>query len=432
MPSLTAVILLGRDPLSLFSPEVCAAPATEWRFLARRFVLVNEPATIERVLASHAERYGRNPMSNRMLRTVLGDGMLTSEGEVWRAQREQVAPVFRRERLAQMSDVVTARVEAMLDAWEAARRRDDPVDVSRAMSRLALESVAGALFSIEMGTRADALLDAMDELGRRLARPRVLDALARPSATSRRAVRGPGGALRRLVASMVRERAADRHPPADLLTDLVAGAGAGGAGEAQVVDQVLTMLVAGHETTAVALAWAWHLLAAHPDSEARLHAEVDAALGGRLPAHADMARLPYTKAVLEETLRLYPPAIAISRLALVPDDVGPRGVRPGDLVMLSAYATQRNPALWAEPLRFQPERFVEGAPPRYGYVPFGAGTRACVGRGFAMMEAMLVLAALAGRYRLERCGEQPVEATGRLSLRPREPIRMRVRARARA
>ena len=220
MASLTAVILLGRDPLSLFPPEVCAAPTTEWRFLARRFVLVNVPATIEHVLSSPAQRYGRNPMSNRMLRPVLGDGMLTADGEVWRAQREQVAPVFRRERLAAMGDVVTTRVEAMLAAWEVARRADEPVDVSRAMSRLALESVAGGLFSTEMGPRADALLDGMNALTRQLARPRIRDALARPGASSRRAERGPGGAVRRLVASIVAERAAEADPPEDLLTDL--------------------------------------------------------------------------------------------------------------------------------------------------------------------------------------------------------------------
>ena len=195
----------------------------------------------------------------------------------------------------------------------------------------------------------------------------------------------------------------------------------------------MTFFAAGHETTAVALAWTWYLLSQHPEAEARLDEELTTVLAGRTPTYEDLERLPYTRMVFEETLRLFPPAHAISRQALADDEVGGHQIRRGTVVTISPYVTHRNPRLWEAPARFEPERFTPArvrARPRYAYLPFGAGPRACVGSAFAMMEGRLVLAMLAGRYRLRLAPGHPVEALGRITLKPRYGLRMVLEPRA--
>ena len=205
-----------------------------------------------------------------------------------------------------------------------------------------------------------------------------------------------------------------------------------GMSDAQLRDEIVTLFAAGHETTATALAWTWYLLAEHPDAEARLHAEVDGALGGRLPAYADLEALPWTRMVAEETMRLYPPAYSISRVAAADDEIDGHAIAKGSLVNVSPWVTHRNPALWEEPDRFDPERFLPErvkARHRYAYFPFGGGPRICIGMGFALMEARLILATLARRYRLRLVPGQDIEPLGRITLRPANGLRMMIERR---
>jgi cytochrome P450 len=201
-----------------------------------------------------------------------------------------------------------------------------------------------------------------------------------------------------------------------------------GMTDRQLRDEVMTLFAAGHETTAVALTWCWHLLAQHPAVEARLHAELDDVLAGEAPRFEDLERLPYGRMVLEETMRFYPPAYSLNRVALADDRMGPHLVRKGTLVTVSPWVTHRNPALWPEPLRFDPERFLPERVrerPRYAYFPFGGGPRICIGAAFAMMEARLALAVLARDWRLVPTPGPAPRPQARVTLRPREPIRMR-------
>ena len=239
-------------------------------------------------------------------------------------------------------------------------------------------------------------------------------------------------AIDRLLAA--REHAGDGQPK-DLLTRLIAArdeeTGAGMTAQ-EVRDQVITIFMAGHETTALALTWTWYLLSQHPAVEARLHAELDAVLGGRLPRHEDLARLPYSRMVIEESMRLYPPAHTISRQAIGDDVVLGHGIPARAAIIIAPWLLHRKPAIWDDPQRFDPERFSperSAARHRFAYIPFGAGPRICIGMAFAMAEAVLILATIAQRYRLRLKKGHPVEPQGLITLRPRYGMRMHLERR---
>ena len=239
----------------------------------------------------------------------------------------------------------------------------------------------------------------------------------------------------RLVSEILdnrRKAAADRP---DLLGMLLAARDpetGEGMSDRLLRDEILTLFAAGHETTATGLTWTWYLLSEHPEVRAKLEAELDATLGGRTPAYADLEHMPYGRRVFEEALRLYPPAFSLSRVALAPDRVGPVRIRTGDLISISPYVTHRNPKLWPDPERFDPDRFLPertAARPKFAYFPFGGGPRICIGNNFAMIEARLALAALAQRYRLSMAEGHPVVPYGRVTLRPRYGLKMRAEKR---
>jgi cytochrome P450 len=231
-----------------------------------------------------------------------------------------------------------------------------------------------------------------------------------------------------LVSRIIAARRADAVDHSDLLGMLLAardGETGEGLSDKQLRDEVLTIFVAGHETTANALSWLWYLLARHPDAEARLHDEVDRVLGRRMPGFADLAELKWTRMVIDETMRLYPPAHAISRTAIGEDRIGGVRIPPGASISISMYVTHRNPHLWTEPERFDPARFAPAAAAqrhRFAYLPFGGGPRICIGNGFAIAEAQVIVAAIAQRYRLRLAPDQVVEPIGLVTLRPKSGV----------
>ena len=328
--------------------------------------------------------------------------------------------------------------ERVAGDWRAGETRD----IALEMTRLTLAIVGRTLFDADIEAEADeigaALTETLALFGRSVALPyfEILDRLPLPS--NRRFVR----AKARIDATIARLIAERRGTPAgrsDLLSLLLAARDTEGDGrgmtDAQVRDEAITIFLAGHETTANALAWTWYLLSKNPDAEAKLHAELDAVLGGRPPAVADLPRLRYAEMVLAESMRLYPPAWIVGRRALEPYAIGGYTVPKRSIVVACQWVTHRDPRYFPDPERFDPERWTpetKEARPKFSYFPFGGGPRVCIGEGFAWMEGVLVLAAMARRWRLRLSEDRPVVPAPSITLRPKGGIRMWLEARREA
>lgn len=390
---------------------------------------VNAPDAVKHVLLDNHHHYSKNTLQYRTLALVTGNGLLTSDGEFWLRQRRMLQPAFHRARLAGFGAAMTAAAGRMLERWDALEA-DAPLDVDAEMMRLALEIVGQTLFSADLSREADdlaqATLTALDFIIYRAQTP-LAPPLWLPTARHRRfraALRTLDQAVHRLVAA----RRADGAGPDDLLGLLLNARGDDGApmDDRQLRDEIVTLIVAGHETVASALTWTWRLLAENPAAEARLHEELGSVLRGRTPTVADLPRLPYTRAVFDEALRLYPPAWLITRKALKPDEIAGCAIPAGALIIISPYVIHRQPALWPDAEVFRPERFLEkdADAPRFAYLPFGGGPRLCIGNTFALMEGALALATVAQRYRLRLAPGRPVKVEPLVTLRPHGGLRM--------
>jgi cytochrome P450 len=373
--------------------------------------LVTGAEGLRRVLQENAANYTKEHASYGMLRRLLvGNGLLTSEGSFWLRQRRLAQPAFHRQRLAAMGAQMVAAAAALADRWEARVGEGPPVSMVHEMSQLTLRIVGDALFGTGLSEEAAVVSGAWDVLNQqllerydamRLLPPVLPTAYDRTFRTARRTV---FGTVERLVAA---KRAAARRGEegADLLSLLMAARDED-TGErmtdAQLRDEVVTMLLAGHETTSVALSWAWAQLDLHPEVRGRLQEELAGVLGGRLPTAEDVPRLRYTRGVVEEALRLHPPAYIFFRRVKADDVVAGCRVRKGGVVVITPLVPHRDPAHWPEPEAFRPERWLdaeaEARRPRFAYLPFSGGPRQCIGNGFALMEAVLLLATLAQRF----------------------------------
>ncbi len=409
------------------------------RGLRERHRIVNEPQAIKHVLLDNAGNYVRADIARRLLEPGLGRGLLTSEGERWRKHRRIMAPSFDHRSIIGYAPIMTEIASGLADQWDRLPEGAE-LDVAAAMMHVTLHIISRAMFSSD----SDDIVDTVERGVARYqssVRPGLLDLLGAPDWLARLASPGRGRgilndfdkAIDRLLAA--REHAGDAQPK-DLLARLIAARDeetGGGMTSQEVRDQVVTIFMAGHETTALALTWTWYLLSQHPAAEARLHGELDAVLGGRPPRHEDLARLPYARMVIEESMRLYPPAHTISRQAVGDDAVLGHRIPAGSAIIIAPWLLHRKPALWSDPLRFDPERFssqMSAQRHRFAYIPFGAGPRICIGMAFAMAEAVLILAAIAQRYRLRLKAGHPVEPQGLITLRPRYGMRMHLERRA--
>ncbi len=395
-------------------------------------VLVNQPEGVRHILQDNARNYSKDTVQYNALSTITGRGLLTSDGDLWFRQRRLEQPAFSRPRLAALDTFVVPAMQRLLDLWETHLPTGQTIDVDQHMMQVTLEIVGKALFSIDLSKQAPALTSAvlttLDHIVHRARNPISLPAFlpTRRNLRFRAALSTLDAAVYDLMAA--REEAG--NPGDDMLGMLIKARDEETGqpmSQRQVRDEVITLLIAGHETVASALTWTFHLLAANPNARQRLENEVYSVLGGRLPTTADLPNLPYTGWVFSEALRLYPPAWLITRKTLAEDQISGHTLAPGTLIILSPYVLQRTPAYWPEPERFLPERFepsAEKARPRYAYIPFGGGPRLCIGSNFAQIEAQLILAMVAQRFRLDSDPRTAVIADPLVTIRPRGGLHM--------
>lgn len=390
--------------------------------------LVNDPDLIRAVLVTHDRRFSKGP-GMRVVQRLLGQGLLTSEGAYHRRQQRLAQPAFHRQRLAGYGRVMVDYSLQQQRAWADGGR----LDLAHEMRALTLRIAAKTLFDTEVATEIQEISDALTE-SLRLYSLASLPFAAKferfvPFLTRRfQRARAP---LDATVYRMIADRRAGGEDRGDLLSMLLLARDVDGDGgqmsDLQLRDEAMTLLLAGHETTANALAWTWRLLSENPDAEARLHAEVDAALGGRPPNAEDLPRLPYTRRVFAESLRCYPPAWVIARRALEDCPLGAFTLPSGALVLMSQWVTHHDSRYYPDPFRFDPERWTPDAAadrPRFAYYPFGGGSRICIGEQFAWMEGVLVLAALASAWRFRLARGHRAAALPSITLRPKYGMRM--------
>lgn len=391
-----------------------------------RIVQVNHPDLVEQVAVTQNRIFIKH-FALRQTRLTLGNGLLTSEGDFWRRQRKLAQPAFHRERIAGYADVMVRFTERMLASWADGQTRDAQDD----MMRLTLEIVAKTLFDADISGDAAEASAAMETLMRCFtARINALVKLPEwfPSPVNLR-LRRAVGRLERLLFDVIAARRASGETHNDLLSMLLQARDDDGSRmtDRQLRDEAMTLFMAGHETTANTLAWVFYLLALNPDAESRLHAELDQVLAGRAPGLDDLPRLPYTEHVVTETLRIFPTVWLIGREATEPCRLGGYDVPRGTTVYMPQWVIHRDPRWYDDPLAFRPERWADGLAkrlPRYAYFPFGGGPRVCIGNTFAMMEATLLLATIARRFRLALAPDASVRPLPTMTLRPDHGVKV--------
>jgi cytochrome P450 len=402
-----------------------------YTFLGSPTYLVNSPEIIESLLTTRYREFIKTiGLRTRLMRRLLGNGLVTSEGEFWVRQRRLAQPAFHRQGIAAYADVMVAYTERLVGSWTAGEIRD----VHEEMMRLTLEIVAKTLFDAEIAGEAGEAGTALEQVMEHFPASQwtlmafIDGVLPTPgSIRARNAIRR----LERIVFRAVAERRESgvRGESGDLLSMLLHARDEDGSRmtDEQLRDEAMTFFFAGHETTAVALSWTWYLLSQHPEVEAKLHAELEAALGGRAAAIADLPRLGYAEQVVKEAMRLYPPVWSIGRETTAACEIAGHPVPKGAQLLLSQWVTHRDPRFWNDAELYRPDRWSEGAPaPKFAYFPFGGGPRGCIGQSFALMEAVLILATIAQRFRLTLAPGHRVEPWPTMTLRPRYGMRMLV------
>lgn len=401
-------------------------------------VLIRDPEHVHHVLLEARDSYPKS-FDYRFLARLLGEGLVTSEGEIWARQRRVIQPAFRHSQVHEFAEPMIEACREVAGRWSELAASGQPVDVATQMMHLALDVVGRTLFSTDVAGSAGKIGPAVALLVRDLverlssaAGTATLFLPQLPTPANRRA----GKALRTLdtvVAGLIARRRGvpESERPADLLSMLLATRYEDTGeqmSDRQVRDEVMTFLVAGHETTANALAWTWYLLSTHPLAARRLGEELRSVLVGRDLAPDDVDKLPYTKAVIQESMRLYPPISVISREAAGDDRIGGFDIPSGTTVLISPWVSHRNPKFWKAPEAFDPDRFLPGAPerPRFAYLPFGGGPRQCIGGGFALQEAVIALGVLVPRFRPALVPGHPVEPQLGVTLRPRHGLPMTI------
>jgi cytochrome P450 len=392
---------------------------------------INKPEYIERVLVSGVSDFAKSK-DYAPLKTLMGNGLLTSEGEFWRRQRKLVQPAFHRERIAAYGEVMVRYAEKMMAGWRDAEMRDAHKD----MMKLTLGIVAKTLFDADVTSDAMEVGETLEVAMERYSALAWLAVFLPPSMMApwnwifRRTLRQ----LDTIIYRIIRARRESKSDPGDLLSMLLKAQAEDGSQmtDQQLRDEVMTLFLAGHETTANALAWTWYLLSQNPEAEARLHAELQEVLAGRSPRIEDLQRLRYTQMVVKESLRLFPPAWGVGRETLREIQLGEYRVPAGTNVFISQWVAHRDARYFESAVDFLPERWTEEFEkrlPKFAYFPFGGGPRVCVGASFALMEAALLLATIAQKYRLVVDPGHPVVPLASVTLRPKHGIRVKLQRR---
>jgi cytochrome P450 len=442
-PALRAVAKKGRgarivntlrrlrgDPLSFVS-RMSAEPGdvVHYQLFRRNVFLVKHPDLIRDVLVTNQHDYAKGE-GLRWAKRFLGEGLLTSEGEFHTRQRRLAQPAFHRQRIGAYAEVMTDYATRSRERL----REGEPFDMHQEMMALTLAVAGKTMCDADVESEAAVIGQALTDvisLFPRFVLPFASLLHRLPLASTRRFERARGR-LDAVVYRMIEDRRRSGQDRGDLLSMLLLARDEEGDGghmsDLQLRDEVMTLFLAGHETTANALSWTWYLLARNPEVEARFHEEVDTLLGGRGPAFEDLPRLRYAEMVLAESMRLYPPAWGLGRRSLRDQVLGGMSIPAESLVLMSPYLVQRDPRFYPDPLRFDPQRFTpeaKAARPKFAYFPFGGGARQCIGEPFAWMEGVLILATLAQRWRFRLEAGPPVEPQALITLRPRHGMRMR-------
>jgi cytochrome P450 len=432
-PVVGALPALQRDLLGTFERAARLGDVVRFQLFHRTGHLLVHPDAVKHVLVDEHRKYGKQTRGYDTLRLVLGQGLVTSEGELWRRQRRIAQPAFHHARLVNFGERMVRAGEQLLERWAAPAARGEALELDRAMMQVTLQIVGECLLSVDLSDESDVVGSAVGTMlrqsVRRITRPLRSPPLSLPTPGNRRFLRARA-ALDEVVYGIIRERRARPSEAVDLLAMFLEARDeetGEGMNDQQLRDEVITMVTAGHETTANALTWTFYLLGRNPEARSRLEAELDAVLAGRAPTVAELGALPYTEAVLKESMRLFPPVWMIGRSAQQPDEVGGYAIPAGSMMFLSPWITQHDARFFPEPARFRPERFL--APeaeriPRFAYFPFASGPRVCIGNGFAMMEARLLLALIAQRYRMQLVEGQAVVSEAAVTLRPRDGLRV--------
>jgi cytochrome P450 len=435
LPPIALLRTLKRNPLECWATQHFEQPIVAGGLPIGHTLLVHEPGAIRHVLLENATNYQKDRLQRRVLSAGLSDGLLSAEGEQWRLQRRIIAPMFARRTVMDFTAAMMEAAEALVERWS---DHGDcaTIDVAAEMAKVTLDVVERTIFSDGFGSDAEAIRLAMTTYFNTIGKISPLDVLGVPDFLPRLSRFRVRSTLRFFETEVDRVISARRRilaeqpdsAPSDLLTHLLQAldtASEDRLSEAAVRSNILTFIAAGHETTANTLSWTMFLLSQSPEWRERVEAEVDRELTGSAPGIAD--RLVETRAVIEETIRLYPPIAAISRVALAGDDLNGERARPGSLIVISPYVLQRHRLLWDCPDAFDPRRFLGDARAtidRFAYLPFGAGARKCIGSTFALQEATLVLAVIMKHSRFQLRPGHPVWPMLRVTLRPANGLPM--------
>jgi cytochrome P450 len=435
LPFLGVSLNLLRNPL-----EVMRSAALEYGDIVRipvilqSRILLNHPDYIQQVLIFQQNKFHKSTLSKEATERLLGQGLLISEGDFWRRQRRLAQPAFHRHRINEYSSAMVECAEAQGRTWRDGETRN----MAEEMMALTLEAAVRTLFGTTLPGEAKRVGHAMSflmrySLGR--ARKPINIPANWPTPRNKRATR-EYDFLDSLVYRIISERKVQpsSNHRNDLLSMLMGAMDEDGSQMTpkQLRDETMTLFLAGHETTALTLAWTWYLLSENPAAETRLHEELRDVLGGRPPEVADLARLPYLHAVVSEVLRLYPPAYLLARTAIAPFSIGGYDFGPGETVLMSQWVMHRDSRYYDEPDAFRPERWLDGLADRLppgAYFPFGDGPRRCIGQGFAMLESALVIATLAQQFQFRLAPGRPVVPEPLVTLRPKHGVSMTIRAR---
>ncbi|HEY9632235.1 MAG TPA: cytochrome P450 [Coleofasciculaceae cyanobacterium] len=423
-----------RDPLGYLSQcakeygDIVHFPSV--RFTAIKSYLINHPDYIEEVLATKSHQFSKYRQSFGIIGRLLGNGLVTSEGDFWRHQRRLMQPAFHRERIAAYGDVMVAYTNQMLNRWQAGEIRD----VHEDMMRLTLEIVAKTLFDTDLAAEVAQEIGASLSLGityydqwfRNIVLTLLPETVPIPHyVRSRQVVQR----LDAIIYDIIQQRRDSGEDKDDLLSMLLHAKYEDGTpiSNQQLRDEMMTLFLAGHDTTALAMTWTWYLLSQHPEVEAKLLEELQTVLDGRDPTFADLSRLRYTDMVVREAIRLYPPVWAMARIANMDCELGGYPIKAGSIIIFSQWVMQRDSRYFDQPEVFNPDRWADGLAqrlPTYAYFPFGGGSRICIGKSFAQMEAVLLVATIAQKFHLTLVPGQEVTPWPAFTLRPRQGIKM--------
>jgi len=394
---------------------------------------LTHPDLARQVLVEQPEKFHKAQLIKRAFRPFAGEGLLTSDGALWRQQRRLMQPAFHHAQLTMYGAAMVEHAVRMVEAVEDGK----VLEINEAMARLTLGIVVKCLFGADFMREAEKvsrlMVEVLDAANRRLNSVLLVPSWVPTwrNLREKRALATLDGMIQALITA---RRTSDRKPD-DLLSVLLAAVdedSGAGMSDRQLRDEMMTLFLAGHETTAAALTWTWYLLSQHPEVEAKLVGELEQVLGGRAPTVADLPKMPYTEMVVREAMRLYPPAPGVAREPIEDVKIGGYDVPKGSLISVNIYALHRDPRFFEDPERFDPDRFSSAWDeriPRYAYFPFGGGPRVCIGNGFAMMEARLILATLAQRCQLSLEPGQQVVPIQLVTVRPKNGVRMRLKMR---